>query len=31
LLVGGELRFAERGDHQLKGVEGPWKLYALQR
>ena len=30
MLLGGEHRFAERGDHQLKGVEGAWKLYALQ-
>jgi class 3 adenylate cyclase len=30
MLLGGEHRFAERGDHQLKGVEGSWKLYALQ-
>ena len=30
MLLGGEYRFADRGEHQLKGVEGSWKLYALQ-
>lgn len=30
MLLGGEYRFANRGDHQLKGVEGSWKLYALE-
>lgn len=29
MLLGGEHRFAERGEHTLKGVEGSWKLYAL--
>lgn len=31
MLLGGEHRFAERGEHELKGVEGRWKLYALDR
>ena len=31
MLLGGEHRFADRGDYQLKGIEGAWKLYALQR
>ena len=31
MLLGGEHRFAERGEHQLKGVDGSWKLYALER
>jgi class 3 adenylate cyclase len=31
MLLGGEHRFAERGEHQLKGVEGSWKLYAVER
>ncbi|HZU79619.1 MAG TPA: adenylate/guanylate cyclase domain-containing protein [Acidimicrobiales bacterium] len=30
LLLGGEHRFADRGEHQLKGIEGSWKLYALE-
>jgi class 3 adenylate cyclase len=29
LVVGSNLRFAERGVHQLKGVPGDWALYAL--
>ena len=29
MLLGGDYRFANRGEHQLKGVEGTWKLYAL--
>jgi hypothetical protein len=31
MLLGGDHRFVERGDHQLKGVDGTWKLYALDR
>ncbi|MHB8680917.1 MAG: adenylate/guanylate cyclase domain-containing protein [Acidimicrobiales bacterium] len=30
LLLGGDHRFAERGEHDLKGVEGSWRLYALE-
>lgn len=30
MLLGGDHVFAERGEHQLKGVEGSWKLYSLQ-
>ena len=29
LVVGSELRFRRRGDHELKGVPGTWELYAL--
>src|SRR5207237_196427 len=29
LVVGSGLRFAERGEHELKGVPGEWRLYAL--
>ena len=29
MLLGGDYRFTNRGEHQLKGVEGTWKLYAL--
>ena len=29
LVVGSGLRFAERGEHELKGVPGVWRLYAL--
>ncbi len=28
LVVGSEIRFADRGDHRLKGVPGQWKLFA---
>ncbi len=28
LVVGADLRFAERGEHELKGVPGRWRLYA---
>ncbi|HEX8741526.1 MAG TPA: adenylate/guanylate cyclase domain-containing protein [Thermoleophilaceae bacterium] len=27
LVVGSELEFAERGEHELKGVPGSWRLY----
>jgi len=31
-LVGGSgLRFEDRGEHHLKGIEEPWRLYALVR
>ena len=29
LVAGAGLDFAERGEHELKGVPGAWKLYAL--
>lgn len=29
LVIGSELRFSERGEHELKGVPGLWALYAL--
>ena len=28
LVVGADLRFIERGEHELKGVPGKWRLYA---
>jgi class 3 adenylate cyclase/alpha-beta hydrolase superfamily lysophospholipase len=31
LVVGSGLRFADRGDHALRGVADPWRLYALER
>lgn len=31
LVVGSGLRFSERGPHRLRGVEGEWRLYALDR
>ena len=30
LVVGSELSFADRGEHELKGIEEPWPVYALQ-
>jgi class 3 adenylate cyclase len=29
LVVGSQLRFAERGEHELKGVPGQWRVYAV--
>jgi len=29
MLLGGDYQFSNRGEHQLKGVEGTWRLYAL--
>jgi class 3 adenylate cyclase len=29
LVVGSELSFADRGEHELKGIDEPWHLYAL--
>jgi class 3 adenylate cyclase len=29
LVVGSGLRFADRGAHALRGVDGEWRLYAL--
>jgi class 3 adenylate cyclase len=29
LVVGSELRFTDRGEHDLKGIEEPWHLYAV--
>jgi class 3 adenylate cyclase/DNA-binding SARP family transcriptional activator len=31
LLLGGELRFRELGEHHFKGFDAPWRLYALDR
>ena len=31
LVVGSELSFMDRGEHELKGVEEPWHVYALER
>ncbi len=29
LVVGSGLGFQDRGEHDLKGVPGPWRLYAV--
>jgi class 3 adenylate cyclase len=31
LVAGSEIRFQDRGSHQLKGVAGEWHLYAADR
>lgn len=30
LVAGSHVAFAERGAHELKGVPGPWTLYAVE-
>jgi class 3 adenylate cyclase len=30
LVVGSGIRFDERGEHELKGVPGTWKVYAVE-
>ena len=30
LVAGSGLSFADRGEHELKGVPGSWRLYAVQ-
>lgn len=30
LVVGSEIEFTERGEHQLKGVPGTWRLFAMK-
>jgi class 3 adenylate cyclase len=29
LLLGGQARFSDRGEHHLQGFDQPWRLYAL--
>ncbi|CAN5261440.1 hypothetical protein BH09ACT13_BH09ACT13_10790 [soil metagenome] len=29
LVVGGDVEFADRGEHELRGVPGTWRLYAV--
>ncbi|MBA2607847.1 MAG: hypothetical protein H0U92_02810 [Actinobacteria bacterium] len=29
LVVGSELEFADRGEYELKGVPGSWRLFAV--
>jgi class 3 adenylate cyclase len=31
LVVGSGIAFEDRGEHRLKGVPGPWRLYAVSR
>ena len=30
LVVGSGIEFADRGEHQLKGVPGTWRLFAAE-
>lgn len=30
LMAGSAVRFSDRGEHELKGVPGPWRLYAVE-
>ena len=30
LVVGSDIEFEERGEHELKGVPGSWRLYAAR-
>jgi class 3 adenylate cyclase len=30
LVVGSELDFADRGEHELKGVPGTWRIFAAK-
>lgn len=30
LVVGSGLQFSDRGEHELKGVPGAWRLYAVR-
>jgi class 3 adenylate cyclase len=29
LVLGSRITFADRGDHELKGVPGPWRVFAV--
>jgi class 3 adenylate cyclase len=29
LVIGSNIEFAERGEHELKGVPGTWRLFAV--
>jgi hypothetical protein len=31
LMAGSELVFLDRGEHELKGVPGTWRLYVVKR
>jgi class 3 adenylate cyclase len=29
LVLGSRLTFTDRGDHELKGVPGPWRVFGV--
>jgi class 3 adenylate cyclase len=31
LVAGAGLEFEDRGEHELKGVPGTWRVYAVER
>jgi class 3 adenylate cyclase len=31
LTVGSGIEFADRGEHSLKGIDGPWRLYEVEK
>jgi class 3 adenylate cyclase len=31
LMAGSDLTFLDRGEHELKGVPGTWRLYVVER
>lgn len=31
LVAGSPIRFVDRGEHELKGIDTPWRLYAVER
>jgi class 3 adenylate cyclase len=31
LVVGSNVEFVDRGEHELKGVPGSWRLYAVRK
>jgi hypothetical protein len=31
LMVGSDITFEERGERELKGIPGAWRLYAVPR
>jgi hypothetical protein len=30
LVAGSGIKFDDRGEHELKGVPGPWRLFAVE-
>jgi class 3 adenylate cyclase len=30
MMAGGDIKFADRGTHVLKGIPGEWRLYAVE-
>ena len=30
MMLGGSATFADRGEHSLKGIDGSWRLFAVE-